>query len=115
MSDADAQVIRFQRKHHDAIVSGEKVTTVRFGERLRVGPATLVFDEHPTAVPLAGRVTSVRRHLLADLTPADAHQPPDTDMALFAEQLRENYYPTMPASAAVVVAEIQLEGVAPVG
>ncbi len=36
-------------------------------------------------------------------------------MALFAEQLRENYYPTMPASAAVVVAEIQLEGVAPVG
>ena len=115
MSDADAQVIRFHRKHHDAIVSGEKVTTVRFDEDLRVGPATFVFDEHPTAVPLAGRVTSVRRHLLADLTPADAHQPPGTDTALFAEQLRENYYPAMPASAAVVVAEIELEGVAPGG
>jgi hypothetical protein len=114
MSDADAQVIRFHRKHHDAIVSGEKVTTVRFDEDLRVGPATFVFDEHPTAVPLAGRVTSVRRHLLADLTPEDAHQPPGTDMALFAEQLRENYYPTMPASAAVVVAEIELQDTSPV-
>ena len=109
MSDAAAQVIRFHRMHHDAIVRGEKATTVRWGEDLRVGPAVFVFDAHPTAVPLAGRVTSVRRHLLADLTPADAHQPPDTDMALFAEQLRENHYPTMPASASVVVAEIELE------
>ncbi|MBF4621655.1 ASCH domain-containing protein [Clavibacter sp. VKM Ac-2542] len=113
MSDAGAQVVHFHRKHHDAIVSGEKVTTVRFAEDLRVGPATFVFDEHPTAVPLAGRVTSVRRHLLADLTPADAHQPPGTDMALFAEQLRENYYPAMPASAAVVVAEIELQDSSP--
>lgn len=108
-------MIHFHRKHHDVIVSGEKATTVRWGEDLRVGPATFVFDEHATAVPLAGRVTSVRRHLLADLTPEDAHQPPGTDMARFAEQLRENYYPTMPASAAVVVAEIELGGVAPVG
>lgn len=115
MSDAGAQVVHFHRKHHDAIVSGEKLTTVRFDEDLRVGPATFVFDEHPTAVPLAGRVTSVRRHLLADLTPEDAHQPPDTDMALFAEQLRENYYPTMPASASVVVAEIELQDASPVG
>jgi hypothetical protein len=113
MSDAGAQVVRFHRKHHDAIVSGEKVTTVRFGEDLRVGPATFVFDEHPGAVPLAGRITSVRRHLLADLTPEDAHQPPDTDMALFAEQLRANHYPTMPASAAVVVAEIELQDGSP--
>ncbi|KDP91989.1 MULTISPECIES: ASCH domain-containing protein [Clavibacter] len=115
MPDAAAQVIRFHRKHHDAIVSGEKVTTVRFEEDLRVGPATFVFDEHPTAVPLAGRVTSVRRHLLSDLTPEDAHQPPGTDMALFAEQLRENYYPTMSTSAAVVVAEIALQDTSPAG
>ncbi|MFT2753210.1 ASCH domain-containing protein [Clavibacter sp. Sh2088] len=115
MPDAGAQVIRFHRKHHDAIVSGEKVTTVRWEEDLRVGPATFVFDEHPTAVPLDGRVTSVRRHLLADLTPEDAHQPPGTDMALFAAQLRDNYNPTMPTSASVVVAEIELEGVATVG
>ncbi|AWG02807.1 ASCH domain-containing protein [Clavibacter michiganensis] len=114
MSDAGARVVRFHRKHHDAIVSGEKVTTVRFDEDLRVGPATFVFDEHPTAVPLAGRVTSVRRHLLADLTPEDAHQPPGTDMDLFAEQLRENYYPTMPASASVEVAEIELQDTSPV-
>ncbi|OUE19824.1 hypothetical protein BFL34_01967 [Clavibacter michiganensis] len=109
-------MIRFHRKHHDAIVSGEKVTTVRFGEDLRVGPATIVFDEHPTALPLAGRVTSVRVHVLADLTPEDAHQPPGTDMALFAEQLRANYYPTMPASASasVEVAEIELQDASPV-
>ncbi|RIJ59479.1 ASCH domain-containing protein [Clavibacter phaseoli] len=115
MSDAGAQVIRFHRMHYDAVVSGEKVTTVRWREDLRVGPATFVFDEHPTAVPLAGRVTSVRRHLLADLTPEDAHQPPGTDMDLFAEQLRENHYPTMPTPASVEVAEIELEGVVPVG
>ncbi|MFT7765741.1 ASCH domain-containing protein [Clavibacter tessellarius] len=114
MSDVGAQVIRFHRKHHDAIVSGEKVTTVRWQEDLLVGPATFVFDEHPTAVPLDGRVTSVRRHLLADLTPEDAHQPPGTDMALFAEQLRENYYPKMSASASVVVAEIELQDTSPV-
>ncbi|MBF4624959.1 ASCH domain-containing protein [Clavibacter sp. VKM Ac-2872] len=114
MSDAAAQVVRFHRMHHDAIVRGEKVTTVRFEEDLRVGPAVFVFDEHPTAVPLAGRVTSVRRHLLADLTPEDAHQPPGTDMALFAAQLCENHYPTMPASATVEVAEIELDD-SPVG
>ncbi len=107
-------MIRFHRKHHDAIVSREKVTTVRWEEDLRVGPATFVFDEYPTAVPLAGRVTAVRRHLLADLRPEDAHQPPGTDMALFAEQLRESYYPTMPASASVVVAEIELQDTSPV-
>lgn len=109
MPDAGAQVIRFHRMHHDAIVSGEKVTTVRWEEDLRVGPAVFVFDGHPTAVPLAGRVTSVRRHVLADLTPEDAHQPPGTDMALFAAQLRENHYPAMPGSASVEVAEIELD------
>jgi hypothetical protein len=62
MPDARAQDIRFHRMHHDAIVSGEEVVTVRWREDLRVGPAAVVVDEHPSAVPLAGRVTSVRRH-----------------------------------------------------
>lgn len=111
MSDAGAQMIRFHPMHHDAVVRGEKVTTVRWEEDLRVGPAVFVVDGHPALVPLAGRVTSVRRHLLAELTAEDAHQPPGTDMALFAAQLRENHYPTMPASATVEVAEFELEGV----
>jgi len=101
--------VHFHRKHHDAMVRGEKVTTVRWGESMRVGPSTFVFDGHPTAVPLAGHVTAVRRHRLDELTARQARQPEGTDMTRFGEQLRENYYPDMPDDAIVEVAELVVE------
>ncbi|MBF4606762.1 ASCH domain-containing protein [Curtobacterium sp. VKM Ac-1393] len=103
------QTIHFHRKHHDAVQRGEKVTTVRWQEDVRPGPAVFVFDEHPTARPLDGAVTEVTNHPLADLTPAAAHQPAGTDMVEFATQLRANYYPDMPDDAVVQVAVIALD------
>ena len=113
MTGQDRQIVHFHQKHHDAIVSGEKATTVRWGESIQVGAATFVFDDHPTASPLAGHVTAVRRHRLDELTAEQAHQPAGTDMTRFAEQLRENYYPDMPGDAVVDVAELVLAGRAP--
>lgn len=72
-----------------------------------------MFDEHTTARPIAGRVTEVTSYSLVDLTPEAAHQPPNTNMALFADQLRANYYPTMPAYAHVQVAVITVDAPTP--
>ncbi|KIU03586.1 ASCH domain-containing protein [Frigoribacterium sp. MEB024] len=113
MTDDARQLVHFHRKHHDAMVRGEKVTTVRWGESMRVGPSTFVFDGHPTAVPLAGHVTAVRRHRLDELTARQARQPEGTDMMRFGEQLRENYYPDMPDDAIVEVAELVVETPSP--
>lgn len=110
---AAPQTIHFHRKHHDAVQRGDKVTTVRWQEDVRTGPAVFVFDEHPSATPLAGQVTEVTDHRLAELTPRAAHQPADTDMADFARQLRTNYYPDMPDDAVVQVAVIALDATPP--
>lgn len=66
-----------------------------------------IFDEHPTAVPLAGYVTAVNQYRLDALTAEQAHAPPGTDMVWFGQQLRENYYPGMPDDAVVEVAELK--------
>ncbi|ROP65450.1 ASCH domain-containing protein [Curtobacterium sp. PhB115] len=98
--------IHFHRQHHEAITSGEKVTTVRWNESVPVGAAIFVFDELPAAEAVAGTVTAVRQYRLDTLTAEQAHQPPGTDMQLFAQQLRENHYPDMPSDALVEVARL---------
>ncbi|MBY0177302.1 ASCH domain-containing protein [Curtobacterium herbarum] len=108
MVETAPRTVHFHQKHHEAIVSGEKVTTVRWNESVQVGAATFVFDDHPTAGPLAGRITAVNRHRLDTLTAEQAHQPPGTDMRRFGRQLRENYYPDMPDDAVVEVAELSI-------
>ena len=84
------------------------MTTVRWNESVQVGAATFVFDDHPTAGPLAGTITVVNRYRLDTLTAEQAHQPPGTDMRRFGRQLRENYYPDMPEDAVVEVAELSI-------
>jgi hypothetical protein len=106
MADTAPGTVHFHQKHHEAIISGEKVTTVRWNEAVQVGAATFVFDDHPTAGPVAGTITAVYRYRLDTLTAEQAHQPPETDMQLFGQQLRENYYPEMPDDAVVEVAEL---------
>lgn len=108
MANTTVNTVHFHRKHHAAVVSGEKVTTVRWNESVQVGAATFVFDEHPTAEPIAGTVTAVHRYRLDTLTAEQAHQPAGTDMLRFGQQLRENYYPDMPADAVVEVAELTI-------
>ncbi len=109
MVSASPETIHFHRKHHEAVMSGEKVTTVRWNEDVPVGAVVFVFDEHPTAGPVPGAVIAVRRYRLDALTAEQAHQPPGTDMQRFAQQLRENYYPDMPSDAVVEVAQLAVE------
>ncbi|MET3638276.1 ASCH domain-containing protein [Curtobacterium oceanosedimentum] len=109
MVSAAPNTIHFHRKHHKAVMSGEKVTTVRWNEDVPVGAAVFVFDEHPTARPIPGTVIAVRRYRLDALTAEQAHQPSETDMQLFAQQLRENYYPDMPSDAVVEVAQLAVK------
>ncbi|MCM3522202.1 MULTISPECIES: ASCH domain-containing protein [unclassified Curtobacterium] len=109
MVSAAPNTIHFHRKHHEAVMSGEKVTTVRWNEDVPVGAAVFVFDEHPTAGPVPGTVIAVHQYRLDSLTAEQAHQPPETDMQLFAQQLRENYYPDMPSDAVVEVAQLAIE------
>ncbi|MFJ7287443.1 ASCH domain-containing protein [Curtobacterium sp. NPDC098951] len=90
-------------------MSGVKITTVRWNEDSPVGAAVFVFDDHPTAGPVPGVVIAVRRYRLDALTAEQAHQPPETDMELFAQQLRENNYPDMPSDAVVAVAKLAIE------
>lgn len=90
-------------------MSGEKVTTVRWNENVPVGAVVFVFDEHPTARPVHGTVIAVRRYRFDALTAERAHQPPETDMELFAQQLRENYYSDLPSDAVVEVAQLAIE------
>lgn len=108
MTDTADQIVHFHPKHHDAIVRGEKVTTVRWGESVRVGATTFVFDGDPATVPLAGAVTSVRRYRLDEIIAEQARQPTGTDMVRFGAELRANYYPSMPDDAVVEVAELRL-------
>ena len=68
-----------------------------------------VSHQPPTASPVPGTVIAVRRYRLDSLTAEQAHQPPETDMELFAQQLRENYYPDMPSDAVVKVARLAIK------
>lgn len=108
MVETAPRTVHFHQKHHRAVVSGEKVTTVRWNESVQVGAATFVFDDHATAGPLAGTITVVNRYRLDTLTAEQAHQPPGTDMRRFGRQLRENYYPDMPDDSVVEVAELSI-------
>ncbi|BAH31319.1 hypothetical protein RER_06110 [Rhodococcus erythropolis PR4] len=103
---APAQTVHFDQKHYTAVVSGAKVSTVRWREDIHEGPAIFIFDNHPTARPLTGQVTAVETYDLAHLSPLAARQPPGTDMTNFARQLRVNYYPEMPEDAVVQVVVI---------
>lgn len=79
---APAQTVHFDQKHYTAVVSGAKVSTVRWREDIHEGPAIFIFDNHPTARPLAGQVTAVETYDLAHLSPLAARQPPGTDMTI---------------------------------
>lgn len=102
----ELRTIHLHKKHYDAIITGDKVTTVRWNQSMAIGVATFVFDNHPTAPPLAGAVTAVHQYRIDTLTAEQAQQPPGTDIHRFGQQLRENYYPDKPDDAVVEVAEL---------
>lgn len=110
MSEDSIQVVHFHQKHYNAVMRGAKVTTVRWQERVSPGSALFVFDWHPTAALVRGRVVSVESYWLPEFSAIEAKQPADTDMEEFVRKLRSNYYPTMPEDTEVDVVTIAIDG-----
>lgn len=80
------RVVRFHQRYHDAVISGEKTSTVRWDDPIAVGPATFVFEGRPDFAHVEGEVLSVEVTSLQDLD------------AGHADGLR-THYPSMPADA----------------
>lgn len=85
--DASAgHLVRFNRRYHDAVLSGEKTTTIRWDETHQVGEATFVFEGHPEFAHVEGRITAI------EATSLDALD------AEYTAGLRD-HYPDMPDDA----------------
>ncbi|MEJ1114244.1 ASCH domain-containing protein [Paenarthrobacter sp. CCNWLY172] len=67
---ADARgrrIFRFNKRYHDAVLSGEKTTTIRWDEPVTAGPATFVFEDHSEFAHVDGEIISVEQTRLQDL------------------------------------------------
>lgn len=80
------RIVRFNKRYHDAVMSGEKTTTIRWDDPIAVGPATFVFEDHPDFTHAEGEILSVERVRLIDL---------DADHAAGLQ----SHYPSMPKDA----------------
>jgi cytidine deaminase len=106
--DADAlRVLRFNRRHYEAIVAGEKVTTVRWDEEVPTGPVVLYFegDDRPS---LRGEVLAANRYRYEELTPERLRLPAGRTVEGDVEALRL-YYPDMPAEPELTVVDFRLD------
>lgn len=102
--DANAlRVLRFNKRYYGAVATGEKGSSVRWDESVRVGPAIFYFedDERP---PLAGEILSVNRYRLSDLTPESLRLPDGATVGKYLAGLRR-HYPDMPDDAEVDVVD----------
>jgi cytidine deaminase len=80
------RIVRSNKRYHEAVLSGEKTSTVRWDDPITAGPATFVFEGHPEFAHVNGEVLSVERIWLKDLD------------AAHADGLRA-HYPEMPDGA----------------
>ncbi|WP_458117356.1 hypothetical protein [Arthrobacter sp. D2-10] len=62
-----SRIFRFNKRYHNAVMSGEKTTTIRWDDPIEVGPATFVFEGHPDFAHTEGEILSVERIRLIDL------------------------------------------------
>jgi cytidine deaminase len=68
--DAQAErVFRFNRRYYDAVASGRKTSSVRWDERIEVGPAIFYFEDDAECPPLRGKILEIQRYRINDLTP----------------------------------------------
>lgn len=102
------RVLRFHRRYYEAVVSGRKTTTVRWGESPAVGPVVLYFEDDDRP-PLRGEVVAVARHRLAELTAARLRLAPGETVEQHLAALR-GHYPSMPADASVEVVDLVVTG-----
>ena len=80
------RIVRFNKRHYDEVMSGEKISTVRWDDPIALGTATFVFEDRPDFAHVSGEVTAVESLRLSDLDPA------------YAEELK-SYYPAIPKDA----------------
>lgn len=102
--DAQAErVLRFNRRYHEEVASGEKTSSVRWGETLAVGPVVLYFEEDD-GPPLQGEIVAVNRFRLSELTADRLRLPDGGTVEGYVEGLR-GHYPELPADAEVDVVD----------
>lgn len=97
----DAQgrrIFRFNKRYFDAVISGEKTTTIRWDEPVEAGPATFVFEDHPEFAHVEGEIISVAQTRLQDL---------DAEHALGLKA----HYPMMPDDAELSHVSFRVHGV----
>ncbi|WP_457962508.1 hypothetical protein M1E17_13225 [Arthrobacter sp. D1-29] len=106
--DAQAErVFRFNRSHYDAVVCGRKTSSVRWDERIAVGPAIFYFEDDVTCPPLRGEILEIQRYRINDLTPERLRLSDGGTVEGYLEGLRR-HYPAMPVDAFVDVVEFHI-------
>lgn len=106
--DAQAgRVFRFNRSHYDAITSGQKTSSVRWDERIALGPAIFYFEDDVKCPPLRGEILEIQRYQINDLTPERLRLSNGGTVEGYLEGLRR-HYPAMPADAFVDVVDFQV-------
>lgn len=91
------RLVRFNKRYHEAVISGEKTTTIRWDDPISVGPATFVFEGHPEFARIEGEILSIEPLNLQDL---DAEH---------AAGLK-THYPSMPEDAELLRATFHVIG-----
>lgn len=94
--------LRFHPDYLDAVLAGEKTTTVRFRDPVETGPVSLLFESDEEVV-LPGRVTRVVAKRVAELTEEDAQADGFRDLAELGAKLRFHYPGIAPQDAVTVV------------
>lgn len=96
------QTVRFHPRYLDAVRSGAKTRTTRWGEAVTTGPARFVFESDPEVV-LSATVTDVRGCTVAELTDEDARAEDLTTADDLRAALGTHYPAIGPADAVDVV------------
>lgn len=106
--DADAdRVLRFNKRYYEAIVTRKKASTVRWDERVKVGPVIFYFEDDDAHGPLHGEIRGVNRFPLGQLSPDRLRLSGTGTVDAYVDGLRE-HYPSLPADASVDVVDFVL-------
>lgn len=102
--DAQAErVFRLNKRYYDAVVSGAKTSSVRWGERVSAGPAILYFEDDDRP-PMRGEILAVNRYSPTELTPERLRLSTSDSVEDFLAGLRQ-HYPSVPVGADVDVVD----------
>jgi cytidine deaminase len=111
--DAQAErVFRFNRRYYDAVACGRKTSSVRWDERIAVGPAIFYFEDDAQCPPLRGEILEIQRYRINDLTPERLRLSNGGTVEGYLEGLRR-HYPTMPDDAFVDVVDFHVAPMMP--